>query len=114
MVKEKSGASMGTGGGCTAPTPADETCNGFDEDCDGQLDEDAPCPDDKVCWEGQCVEDPVAAAPSEVTGGCGCGARGGSPLDVLPALPALAVLRPKRRLRPQMRTDSNSLSCRNG
>jgi len=27
---------------CSAPTPAAETCNGLDDDCDGQIDEDVP------------------------------------------------------------------------
>jgi hypothetical protein len=28
--------------GCTAPVPAEETCNGLDDDCDGELDEGVP------------------------------------------------------------------------
>lgn len=35
--------------------PADEACNGIDDDCDGTADEDAPCPGDEVCDRGTCV-----------------------------------------------------------
>ncbi len=31
-----------------------EACNAIDDDCDGTIDEDDPCPDDQVCFEGEC------------------------------------------------------------
>lgn len=33
-----------------------EQCDGVDNDCDDVIDEEAPCPDDKVCSRGQCVD----------------------------------------------------------
>jgi len=38
----------GVYGGCTAATPADETCNGLDDDCDGVTDEGL----DQACYTG--------------------------------------------------------------
>ncbi len=40
---------------CTAPQPGEETCNGRDDDCDGQTDEAATCKDTLVCVGGACV-----------------------------------------------------------
>lgn len=34
--------------------PAKERCNGLDDDCDGETDEEAPCPDGTTCSEGRC------------------------------------------------------------
>jgi hypothetical protein len=61
IAKTKAGASCpGTrrcsGAGltaCTAPEPSDETCDGVDNDCDGQTDEDT-CADAPVCQQGVC------------------------------------------------------------
>lgn len=39
---------------CTAKTPAQETCNGADDDCDGQTDE-AGCDDANACTMDSCV-----------------------------------------------------------
>jgi len=33
----------------------DEQCNGIDDDCDGQVDEDATCPNQQVCDQGRCL-----------------------------------------------------------
>jgi hypothetical protein len=36
--------------------PADETCNGEDDDCDGVVDNEAVCPTaDDICYEGSCI-----------------------------------------------------------
>ncbi len=40
-------------GACDAPEPATETCNGKDDDCDGQVDE-AACNDSNGCTEDAC------------------------------------------------------------
>ncbi|HKP62255.1 MAG TPA: MopE-related protein [Polyangiales bacterium] len=34
--------------------PGMEVCNGKDDDCDGVIDNDAPCPEGNLCIEGQC------------------------------------------------------------
>jgi Putative metal-binding motif len=34
--------------------PGMEVCNGKDDDCDGNIDNDAPCPDDDACIAGAC------------------------------------------------------------
>ncbi len=34
--------------------PSEEICNGLDDDCDGQTDEQAECPGESVCIEGNC------------------------------------------------------------
>jgi hypothetical protein len=36
--------------------PADEVCNGVDDDCDGTVDDGAPCSGGLTCAGGQCVE----------------------------------------------------------
>ena len=38
---------------CDAPTPVEEICNGLDDDCDGQTDEDT-CDDGNMCTEDSC------------------------------------------------------------
>jgi hypothetical protein len=39
--------------GCDAQSPAEETCNGLDDNCDGQMDENT-CDDDNMCTEDSC------------------------------------------------------------
>ncbi len=34
--------------------PGEEVCNGLDDDCDGETDEQADCPGESVCIEGNC------------------------------------------------------------
>ncbi|WP_437877658.1 hypothetical protein [Sorangium sp. So ce513] len=33
-----------------------EQCDGLDNDCDDEIDEEAPCPDNQVCSRGRCVD----------------------------------------------------------
>ncbi len=60
--------------GCqVVPTPGrEESCNGADDDCDGQVDEGNLCGFGATCELGQCVVAP------EVVGICGDGRRDGS------------------------------------
>jgi hypothetical protein len=34
-----------------------EICNGKDDDCDGKIDEGDLCPEDQICFKGQCIYD---------------------------------------------------------
>jgi hypothetical protein len=43
-------------------TPQPETCNGLDDNCDGQIDEGALCPAEQHCQLGQCQAPAVASA----------------------------------------------------
>lgn len=77
---------------CTAQTPALESCNGYDDDCDGQIDENT-CDDQNACTDDycdanslKCVHEPVEIAScddgNECTRDdvCNAGACIGSPL----------------------------------
>ncbi len=35
--------------------PTSEACDNVDNDCNGEVDDNAPCPDDKMCFQGACV-----------------------------------------------------------
>jgi hypothetical protein len=35
--------------------PSAEVCNGLDDDCDGEIDDQAPCPGGQGCADGECV-----------------------------------------------------------
>jgi len=52
-------------GGCV---PAPETCNGIDDDCDGNVDDATPgatlCPNGGLCVNGQCGGSPVQCSPN--------------------------------------------------
>src|SRR5690606_15032613 len=39
---------------CTPGQPTEESCNGLDDDCDGETDEGF-CPGGQVCQEGTCI-----------------------------------------------------------
>ncbi|MEZ4403950.1 MAG: MopE-related protein [Kofleriaceae bacterium] len=86
-----------------AATASEEICDGADNDCDGVVDDEAPCPGDRVCVDGACqlpaATDAGVALPGvdggddgsgELPGGCGCttGAPSGSGLGVALALAA--------------------------
>jgi Cys-rich repeat protein len=51
-------------GECAEPcVPAREACNGRDDDCDGVIDDDAPCREGQACVRGACV--PVEPEPCQ-------------------------------------------------
>jgi len=50
-------------GDCSAPAPEAETCDGIDNDCDGDLDE-ATCDDGNPCTDDACVEGECQFAPN--------------------------------------------------
>lgn len=52
---------------CDAPSPTAETCNGRDDDCDGEIDEGAKCVDGAVCFGGACTTTCDATCPSGTT-----------------------------------------------
>ena len=63
--------------------PTAEVCNGLDDDCNGQVDDGAACPEDQACVKGACVAEKK---------GCCC-----STFDGLSLLALAVVLRARRR-----------------
>jgi len=58
---------------CIGGVPArDEVCNGLDDDCDGDADDLAPCPEGTLCIEGACRRrcDPAQEFPCPVGFAC--------------------------------------------
>jgi hypothetical protein len=47
-----------------------EVCNGKDDDCDGQVDNGAPCPAGQTCTQGQCAASTCAAGQTMCGGLC--------------------------------------------
>jgi len=94
--------------------PAAETCDGVDEDCDGEIDEGADCGPGRMCVDGSCrdiyepPEEPVEPEPEDVAvpnEGAGCGCRVGAParpasaLWVLFPITVAVIARARRRRR---------------
>ena len=46
---------------CTPNAPRAEMCNGFDDDCDDVIDNDAPCDAGLACYKGTCIPKDAAA-----------------------------------------------------
>jgi hypothetical protein len=70
----KAGVSVCTAGGVScvgSVKPSVEVCNGLDDDCDGIVDEEAPCPAGAACQQGQCVE-PCKVGEFPCPGGFAC------------------------------------------
>jgi hypothetical protein len=85
--------------GCTAQTPAPETCNAKDDNCDGSTDEGEPnelcssqgpvpphasygCSATGMCELGACEPGWAAFPPGPVKDGCPCATEAGEPNDV--------------------------------
>ncbi len=51
---------------CTPGDPLEERCNGYDDDCDGETDEEG-CPEGQECFENACVESGSVPAVSPGT-----------------------------------------------
>jgi len=85
-----------------------DTCDGFDSDCDGEVDEDSECGEFSACHNGSCADlgtppmtppamDPIpedeprgAYVPEE--GGCGCRIAGTTPSATEPLAASLTLL----------------------
>ena len=52
---------------CNSPSPTKETCNGRDDDCDGDVDEDAKCIDGSTCYGGACTSECKPSCPQGTT-----------------------------------------------
>ena len=94
---------MGAWADCDGEVPPDvETCDGFDQDCDGEVDEGSLCGEGFLCVRGACL-DPVPPAMPMADGACcsvavGSGRPdGGAPGAVAAALLVLALWRRRRR-----------------
>jgi hypothetical protein len=62
-------------GGCDAKAPQPESCNGQDDDCDGETDEEPPVSGDKTATKGLCDDgDPCTAGEACAGGKCSAGA----------------------------------------
>jgi hypothetical protein len=57
------------------PPAPKETCNGIDDNCDGQVDENNPCPASYVCVQGTCVH-ACAGTEFECAPGTVCASNG--------------------------------------
>lgn len=51
---------------CFPGEPFPETCNGLDDDCDGVVDNDAPCPEGQECYIYQCIDSDEAEVLREM------------------------------------------------
>jgi len=77
---------------CDAPAPMSETCNGADDNCDGQVDEETcddgnECTEDSCAGQAGCMQDPLSGINCDdgdvctVTDHCDDGTCKGSPIN---------------------------------
>ena len=88
--------------GCFPGDPREETCNLFDDDCDGLVDDGAPCDPGLECIAGECRPAPPGSesgdeAESGDSGGCAMGGRADGWLAGLYMLALLGATRRRRR-----------------
>jgi Cys-rich repeat protein len=78
---------------CDVPAP--ETCNGFDDDCDGQVDEETAgallCPNGGMCANGQCVGVLVCMSDADCPPGQVC-----DPATAMCTTPGMCVPAPEQ------------------
>lgn len=94
-----------------AARASSEQCNGRDDDCDGTVDDGAPCPSGQACTDGACEVEPAVDAgvamgadagldDDGAPAGCGCTSSDGSAGAAMGALGvALIALAGQRRRR---------------
>ncbi|MFN7130918.1 MAG: MopE-related protein, partial [Myxococcales bacterium] len=71
----------GKWGGCNGQVlPGPELCDGKDNDCDGELDDQAPCPDKLACINGVCVPPKCTGELARCPEGYACRTGGCAPV----------------------------------
>jgi hypothetical protein len=87
---------------CVPGDPLAETCNYFDDDCDGGVDEDS-CPSGQGCFEFECVPEDEIPDPPDMPGPTSSSGCNAAPLTTLPFAFALIAITLAFRKRGQRR-----------